>query len=142
MATKFQRDKERFWGLPVPPHLKHGGSRAKGVYGCDCKACLPSGRRNKLDGEPLTSTERSRKLRENKKGEPVPPDVKHGIYGYDVYSCRCEVCVEASNSRRRVDWRLRNSYGEWIQREDGVTIVHWPRGVSCPICTAASARVA
>lgn len=32
--------------------------------------------------------------------------------------------------------------GEWIDRGDGVTVVHWPKGVACPVCDADSARAA
>lgn len=31
--------------------------------------------------------------------------------------------------------------GEWLER-DGITVVHWPKGVPCPICDAESAQAA
>lgn len=135
--------REKLWGLPVPGHLIHKrDSWAARVYGCDCKACLPSGRRQ--NPVPLTRAQRNAKLRAAKKGQPVPPGVKHGIYAYQVYACHCDVCVEAHNAKRREarqTWRA-DAVGDWVDNVviDGhkTTVVHWPpRGEGmwqCPVC--------
>lgn len=137
-----RKDRDRHWGMPVPEHLKHGsGTRAARIYGCDCKTCLPTGRRWRKTNEKPTPTHRDRqkKLREAKKGQPVPPDVKHGVYAYSVYGHRCDICraaAAATFARRQNRWR-ETATGHWDDAGE-MTVLHWPpRGVGmweCPDC--------
>lgn len=133
----------RYWGLPVPPHLKHGPNTwAKQAYGCGCRVCLPSGRRWHVTEEKktLTGAERRRRSRNNLRGKPVPSGTKHGVYTYRVYNCRCDVCSAADSRtrwRRRWAWltRARGSY-EFLPDK---IIVHWPPATAgadwtCPEC--------
>lgn len=130
--SKYSEAKAKFWGLPVPPHLIHGQNRRAGnIYGCDCELCLPSGRRLKERGRPLTRQERTRRSRQNLYGKPVPPGVKHGIYTYRVYGCTCEACRAANRAER---WRAKNRWretarGHWstaIRDGHQVDVIHWP----------------
>lgn len=147
MTTAHQRAKDAHWGLPVPPGCKHGqGTWAAKVYGCDCKKCLPTGRRLRPRGQRIPHAERQQKLRESKHGQPVPPSVKHGIYAYKIYGCRCDPCVLASNARRRRrTWAwLKNATGHYAfaAKKDAdnfdVDVIHWPpagTGIwTCPDC--------
>ncbi len=128
MATVHAKAVARHWGLPVPGHLKHGkGSYAGKVYGCACPLCLPSGRRATRPDRIPTHAERQRRLRTAKRRRPVPAGTKHGIYAYQVYQCRCDVCVKvhAENlARHRNAWRA-TARGHWSDLPD-VTVVHWP----------------
>lgn len=135
--SKHSEEVARFWGLPVPGHLKHGNAtRAANVYGCDCKACLPSGKRR---GKGTPAVERNRKSRQRLAGQPVPPGTKHGLYAYTVYRCRCSPCraAKAEEKQRRDNaWRA-DARGDWVDG-DPMTVVHWPpRGFGwweCPQC--------
>lgn len=141
MTTAYQRAREKYYGLPVPAHLKHGqNSRACRIYGCDCKACLPSGRRV-IRGRRMSGAERQRKLRQAKKGKPVPPTVKHGVYASRVYGCPCDICRAARNrvlkrQRAKRHWKT-TAVGIWTTVFDTTTI-HWPpvgQGTwTCPDC--------
>ena len=132
MSEVYREAKKKKWGLPVPPHLKHGSNTyAAKVYGCPCKVCLPSGRRKWLhiEGEqaPQSHVERQRRLRARKKGTPVPPGTKHGEYTYRVYSCRCTICKAATaehSERMRNRWR-ETAHGRWTTVGDYETIC-WP----------------
>lgn len=136
----YAEEKARHWGAPVPPHLKHGrNTYAFKVYGCDCLVCLPAGKRRVMTPGGTPAKERNRKLRENKWGKPVPPGVKHGIYAYKVYGCRCDICKTAANSQReeyRNTWRTRAT-GSW-SKQGKADVLHWPpvgRGIwTCPDC--------
>lgn len=143
--SEHKRAKARYWGLPVPPNLIHGNmSYAARIYGCNCKLCLPSGKRSWTNTEgrtgPKTPHERNRELRANKKGQPVPEGTKHGVYTYNVYNCRCAACKKAyalENERKRNAWRA-NSHGRWDTREE-VDIICWPPKNAdpdwvCPSC--------
>lgn len=147
MARLTHREQvERFWGLPVPPNLKHGNNtKAARAYGCDCKVCLPSGRRRRVfEDRPLTRMERARRHRANVYGTTPPPHIKHGIACARNYGCTCEVCSEAkrrANKRqawlREWGWTER-AYGRYTLLPDK-TIVHWPPAGSppdwkCPHC--------
>lgn len=141
-AAAYQRAKLKYYGLPVPPHLKHGqSSRAANIYGCDCKLCLPSGRRMTTK---MTHAERQRKLRQAKRGKPLPPGTKHGVYAYRVYGCRCDFCVHTFRKSHRgvkQSWRTRAT-GVWGTGVDAagfpVDVLHWPpvgTGTwTCPDC--------
>lgn len=135
--TRHSEGVARYWGLPVPGHLKHGvRTTAARFYGCDCKLCLPSGKRR---GPGTPQAERQRKSVQRLRGTPVPPDLKHGIYVYRAYGCKCDVCRAAkAANKRQVDNRWRaTACGDW---QDGaeLTTVHWPpRGFGwweCPHC--------
>lgn len=138
-AAWLKRRKERDWGTPVPEHLRHGTrTMASDIYGCDCRECLPSGRRRPPRGEGLTRVERERRLRKNKRGQPVPPG-SHGIYGYKIYGCRCDFCEKANRDasrKQRASWRD-TAVAHWGTR-GGMDVVHWPpvgEGTwSCPDC--------
>ena len=135
-GAEYRQQKERYWGKPVPEGAKHGqASFAAKVYGCDCRACLPSGRRNwkNIEGAtgPVSKTERGRRLRANKRGEPVPPGTKHGRYTRKVYACKCDVCKNAENTARRAareSWRA-TAHGRWEQigpYKTGIDVICWP----------------
>lgn len=125
--------RQRCWGLPVPSHLKHGkGTRACDVYGCDCKACLPSGRRtwkNSESGErAMTRAERQRKSRKKLRGQPVPEGTKHGVYTYRTYGCPCAACKAANRQdrhKRRNAW-MYTATGHWSVG-GGKDRIWWPR---------------
>lgn len=146
MSTRHERQVAKYWGAPVPSHLKHGkGTFAKKVYGCDCRDCLPSGRRNRRsDGKPFTPRERRLRSRMKLRGKPVPPGVKHGIYTYNVYQCRCDDCRAANRAERvRTENRWRKTArGHWsTEVRDGkqVEVIHWPPATLdeawiCPDC--------
>lgn len=127
--SEYFRDQERYWGLPVPSHLKHGpNSRAVRIYGCDCKTCLPSGKRYKQPGGPITHKDRQKKLRETKKGKPVPEGTKHGVYAYRTYGCKCDICRAARSRKSHQEknpWMYRPTRGHWVEK-DGVTSLCWP----------------
>lgn len=141
MPSKYELAVDRYWGLPVPSHLKHGTNTwAAKVYGCDCKLCLPSGKRRSRNGEGKSARQRQRESRARLLGQPVPPDVKHGVYAYHMYGCRCPTCRGARSDqqyRRKNRWR-ETSRGEWTER-DGKDIIHWPPRDAeypwvCPTC--------
>lgn len=150
--TKYAQEKARLWGKPVPEGNKHGPrSYAARYYGCPCKVCLPSGRRKWINAEdreaPMTHAERQKKLREAKKGKPVPEGVKHGIYTARVYQCPCEVCKAAkkksSRQEKRRSWRDR-AYGHWTTA-NGVDTICWPPKDAgpdwvCPGCASSTER--
>lgn len=141
--SKWQLYKERHWGAPVPPHLKHGpATAAMKVYGCDCEVCLPSGRRYWQNTEgatgPAPYIERDKKMRTAKRGTPVPANVKHGVYAYRVYACRCPVCMaarQANDERRRWLWLWR-ARGTWTMRRDEegneLDVICWPPATAGP----------
>lgn len=132
-------DRRRFWGGPVPEGLKHGPTtRASRIYGCPCTLCLPSGKR-KHRGNPEPHKVRQKRLRATKKGQPVPPGVKHGVYAARTYLCHCDICRSAlrvTRHRKRTAWR-ETATGSW---HDGPkkTVLHWPpvgQGRwTCPEC--------
>jgi hypothetical protein len=130
-TTAFARAKLKHWGAPVPEGLKHGtNTYAAQVYGCDCRVCLPSGRRRAAPGEGIPRNERNRKLREAKLGKPVPPGVKHGPYAYKTYGCRCDICKQANRRQRkrgRMAW-LASATGFYDFAAGGgeVDVIHWP----------------
>jgi hypothetical protein len=141
MPTKHQRDVAKHWGLPVPSTVPHGSHRAARVYGCACGLCLPSGRRRQvLEDRTLTRQERQARSRRNLWGTPVPADVRHSTYTYNIYGCRCELCSKANsaaNARQRNAWR-KTARGVWTELPDRV-ILHWkPRTAGpdwvCPDC--------
>lgn len=144
MSTRHHRDKDHFWGMPVPGHLKHGqGSRSAKVYGCECEACWPSGIRY-VKGVLTPHAERQKALRERKQGQPVPAEVKHGIYAYRVYGCRCDICVATNRrarKRQRSTWR-NTTTGHWGSSKDAtgapLDVLHWPPvghgDWTCPSC--------
>lgn len=145
--AKRARQRLEFWGLPVPEGMKHGRSTlACEAYGCDCKACLPSGKRTKLgEGGKLTHDERQRRLRAAKLGLPVPPGARHGLYTYRVYGCRCDACRAArrhSEQQKANRWR-ETAVGSWSTR-DSNDVIHWPpvgEGLwTCPECGQAFRR--
>lgn len=116
--------------MTVPEGLVHGrNSRACRIYRCDCKACLPSGKRRPEVGTP--QKERNRQLRERKWGTPVPEGTRHGRYAYRTYGCRCDVCVAAQEASRP------RAESTAVERND-VTVMHWPpigEGMwECPVC--------
>lgn len=131
----------RHWGGPVPSHLKHGPqTRAAKVYGCDCRLCLPSGKRRPAKGQGQSARQRQRASRERLRGQPVPPHVRHGTYPYQYYRCRCDVCRAAvREARQRRLLRGREGWhGHWHEGPD-TTTVHWPpRNLDepwlCPDC--------
>lgn len=122
------REVELHWGAPVPAHLKHGSNTyASRVYGCSCRSCLPSGRRRPAKGQGAPRREVHRRSRNRLNGRPVPPGVKHGIYTYNVYGCRCDTCRETSARRlyrQRRAWRA-TAHGRWVEHGDTTTIC-WP----------------
>jgi hypothetical protein len=117
----------------VPAYLKHRpGSWARQKYGCDCRDCLPKG--EGTPGRPpkgdaaLSPRERQARLRAAKKGQPVPPGTKHGIYAFKIYGCRCSTCRAAKvrqNHRVKNPWMYRPLRGRWHE-EDGITTLCWP----------------
>lgn len=131
MATTHAEEVARFWGLPVPSHLKHGqNTRAARTYGCDCSLCLPSGRRNRPRGQRMSSSERQKRLRAKKLGTPVP-EGRHGSHGYHVYGCRCDICRAArrdAGEKKRNAWR-ETARGHWHTEERAgveLDVLHWP----------------
>lgn len=126
------RAKELHWGAPVPAHLKHGPNTYAGqVYGCNCKTCLPSGKRKWKNTEgasgPKSHVERQRQLRADKKGTPVPAGTKHGEYAYRVYNCRCAICKAATAEhadRMRNRWRA-TAHGRWTTVGE-TEMICWP----------------
>lgn len=133
-VLRFRREREKYWGLPVPPGYKHGPtSHVRQVYGCDCSLCLPSGQRNSqtLGTKPLTPNERDRRLRASKRGQPVPPGLQHGGYTYRTYACRCDVCTKWNRERgvrEKQAWR-KKARGRWTKAlRDGAEydIICWP----------------
>lgn len=141
-SVPYAVDQKRHWGLPAPAHLQHGpGTRACQIYGCSCSTCLPSGRRRKPHGKGDSSTVRQRRSRHKLKGKPVPPGVKHGIYAFKYYGCKCEDCQAANRERlhrQRHPWMYRETRGHWSTRGD-LTVLHWPPAAAgkdwtCPEC--------
>ena len=128
----------------IPPHLKHyPASIARRKYGCDCRQCLPSGRphggRPPKEEGALPHVVRQKRLRDSKKGEPVPAGTKHGVYTYRVYACRCPVCVAArsrQNHRTKNPWMYRKTHGRWVEKNGTTTLCWPPRGAGpdwqCP----------
>ncbi len=141
--------KRRLWGAPIPPGIKHGPNTfASKVRGCDCKKCLPSGRRiwvNREEGDvSLTHLQRQKKLRDSKKNTPVPAGAKHGVYAYRIYNCRCDVCratVSGAAKRQANAWR-EFSRGRWTTTGDSETICWPPKNAGpdwvCPGCGSSS----
>lgn len=132
MPTVYANDKRALWGKQPPPHLKHGqNTRAARVYGCNCKVCLPTGRRKWINVEGATGPKdhrtRNAESRARKKGQPVPAGTKHGSYAYHTYNCRCAICKAAnSESRERTQnrWRV-TARGHWTTVGENETIC-WP----------------
>jgi hypothetical protein len=150
--------KAKLWGTPIPEHLTHyRGSLACKIYGCDCKLCLPSGRRNwqnRGESGPIPGNERQARLVASKKGQPVPPGTKHGLYCKKVYDCPCKLGRTAAlaqgrkyQARRRERDRGRppgDPYGHWTTGYSGgidADIIWWPKkgqpASDCPLdnCT-------
>lgn len=133
MTTSYADQQRRYWGAPVPPHLKHGqATYVAQIYGCACKICLPSGRRR---GKGVTPPAiRQKKSREKLRGTPVPPGTKHGVYTYKVYGCRCPLCQDAHRlqvHRHNNPWMYRPTRGRWTV--DGEkTILCWPPAGAAP----------
>lgn len=133
MSASAAASRERLKGAPMPKGLKHGPqSWARRVYQCGCRECLPSGKRRPAKGRGATQAEKARRLRENKRGKPVPDTVKHGKYAYKVYACRCDVCrAAAQKGRSGPDISQYAEQGE-------VSVIHWPpigEGMwECPAC--------
>lgn len=130
--SAYQRAQRRFYGAPVPATLRHGpGTRASAIYGCDCKTCLPSGKRVRKawrDEPPLTKLERQNRSRASLRGQAVPPGNKHGIYAYRVYGCRCEDCELAkkrADHKSKNPWLYRPTRGRWNVGEETTTVC-WP----------------
>lgn len=147
--SRYQRQKEKYWGKPVPPRVKHGPtSHARKVYGCRCAICTPRGEEegtHRTTGEPdrpMTHDERQKRLRARKRGTPVPPGTKHGIYTSRVYRCKCDICRAAKSAqyRRKVDRWRETARGRWTS--DGImdTICWPPRDAgpewTCPGCAS------
>lgn len=138
--TGWARKKEAKWGTPIPPGLKHGTrSHVRYVYGCDCVTCIPPdlhrGGPRIIEDRPLTRVERSRRSRENLRGKPVPERVKHGLYTYQVYACRCDLCVKthrASQAAKANLWR-ETARGHWVDLPSGMTVLHWPSRTTAPM---------
>lgn len=128
MTSDWRAAKKQHWGAPVPGHLKHGQTTwACKVYGCDCKLCLPTGRRNRPRGQAKTPVERDREYRHRKRGQPVPPGRKHGAWTYRSYKCRCAVCVAGNAALRKATaerWRER-ARGRWVDGKT-LTVICWP----------------
>jgi len=121
-----QADRLKFWGLEVPEGRVHGpNSRSRRVYGCKCLACVPSGKTRPAKGEGMPQAERNRRLRQAKKGKPVPPTVKHGKYAYRTYGCRCDVCRAASERARSTHTWERKTHGVWTEGPRTTTLC-WP----------------
>ena len=135
-GADYRAYREKFWGLEPPPHLKHGPATwAAKVYGCPCSTCLPSGKRTWKHTEgatgPLSGTERGRRLRASKRGQPVPEGTKHGGYASRVYGCKCEVCRGANAAEKHEKdnaWRAL-ARGRWQTIGDrwrGIEVICWP----------------
>lgn len=145
MTATFAERKRKLWGTPVPPGVKHGPNTHAAKYrGCDCRVCLPSGRRTWRNTEGATGPKDRNAhhgaLRARKKGTPVPENVKHGVYGYRIYGCRCEACRAAIREvglRQRNAWREK-SHGRWTTVGEFETICWPPRDAGpnwvCPSC--------
>jgi hypothetical protein len=127
-------------GTPAPEGLKHGRqSWARRAYHCGCGECLPSGKRRPAKGQGATQAEKSKRLRDSKRGQPVPDTVKHGRYAYKVYACRCPICRAAkANAEKR--WSLRVARPDVARYDERgeITVIHWPpvgEGMwECPEC--------
>jgi hypothetical protein len=120
----YRRARERLAGMTPPEGLKHGPNTwARKIYKCACADCVnPEPRRIP------THNERQKKLREAKRGKPVPPTTTHGIYAYRTYRCKCEICVNAGREayhRANNPWKYRPTHGRW-REENGVTTLCWP----------------
>jgi hypothetical protein len=106
------------------PRLHGPGTWSRRVLKCACEICTTNPDRKK----PMTHQERQKKLRQAKRGQPVPPTVKHGIYVYKTYACRCEVCLAAERLRvhkNKNPWMYRPTRGRW-KEENGLTTLCWP----------------
>lgn len=143
--------KRRLWGEPIPSHLKHGpNTYAVKYYGCPCGICLPSGRRTWANTEdatgPKSHAERQKALRLAKRGQAVPASVKHGVYAYWTYDCKCDICSSAVSrglARRRNAWRSR-ARGRWTTVGENEMICWPPRDAEpdwiCPDCASGPNR--
>lgn len=131
-AETYAEAKKRLWGTPVPEGAAHGqNSYAARYLGCDCKTCLPSGKRKWMHVEgaagPQSHRERQQRLRAAKRGTPVPAGTKHGLYTYHVYNCRCAICkaaAAADSHEKRNRWRA-TAHGRWTTVGENETIC-WP----------------
>lgn len=151
MPEVYAKAKAAKWGKPVPGHLKHGPNNyAARVYGCGCKVCLPSGRRKWVNTEgatgPKSRTQRNAELRAKKKNTPVPDGVKHGVYTYRVYNCRCPTCQAAAAvvaARQANAWRA-IAHGRWTTVGDSETICWPPKNAGpdwvCPSCASSNKK--
>ena len=135
MTYTHQDAKARFWGLTPPDGIKHGpNTHAARAYGCDCKVCLPSGRRKwtSIEGAtgPKSPKQRRDESRKRLHGTPVPEGTKHGIYAYHVYGCRCATCVaakRAGDARRHWTNKARGRYSEGKDAAGQPTTIRcWP----------------
>lgn len=144
-------------GQPVPPGLKHGPRQlSRKHWGCECELCRPepdwaAKPRGRGARGGLTHSEAQRALRHRKRGKPVPPGVKHGIYCYRTYGCRCDICrfeLNGARTRRRNAWR-ETAHGRWrteVRTNGPVEVICWPPKDAgpdwvCP-CTAEERKAA
>lgn len=135
-----REQRDRYWGLPVPEGNRHGPkTNASRFYGCDCRLCLPSGQRKPKGDGRATHAERQKKLREAKRGHPVPPGTRHGIYAQRVYGCTCEVCsaaISRQRHRKKNPWMYRDDLrGRWRQgKRNGqiMDVLCWPPASAGP----------
>lgn len=135
-----QELRDRHWGQPIPETFKHGPrTNAYRFFGCDCRLCLPSGRRRPEPAGVATHAERQKKLRRAKRGKPVPQGTKHGLYANRVYGCSCEICSAAiarRRHRRKNPWMYRDDLrGRWRQGKRGGVIMDvlcWPPASAGP----------
>lgn len=144
--SRWTERRDRFYGTPVPPGIKHGAAYARYTYGCECKVCRPAGWVTRSpNGHGKPATQRNREYRDRKAGQPVPASVAHGSYtAWRIYKCQCPVDVAARKQARRDRdnaWR-KTARGHWHDEvRDGkeVTVIHWPpRELTepwvCPTC--------
>lgn len=129
--SRWTERRDRVYGMPVPPGIKHGGAYARYTYGCDCKVCRPSGWITRSpNGQGKPGSQRNREYKARKWGQPVP-EGRHGYTGYRYYGCRCDECAGWSRQDR---WNRDNAWqrtarGHWhdeVRDGKAITVIHWP----------------
>lgn len=82
-------------------------------------------------------------MRVRKPRPPRPECTRCGVPNAGPQTKLCALCYHVEYNRTKRGRKPRQfrptpppriAVGEWIDRKDGVTVVHWPKGVSCSTC--------